>query len=110
MAQLGKLTQQGKINPNNPVFPGGWTVTFERSDTPRQQYEVWHSAIQGPPASTFQVYLDDTFFDNVVRGDINAYDPAQPMLVGPDTNIYFHWSTATGDPPIGTLFFREALF
>lgn len=110
MASLGKLTLSGSLNPNNPVTAGAWTITFSRSQTPRIHFEVWHAAIKGPANSTFQVFLDDTFFDNVVRGDINSFDPAQPMIVGPDTDILFHWSVATGTAPTGTLFFREVLF
>ena len=107
---LGKLTQRGVTNPNNPVTAGGWTVTFPRSETPRVPFEIWHAAIKGPPNSTFQVYLDDTFFGNVVRGDINDLDPFQPILVEPDTDIYFHWSVSTGSAPVGTCFFRQQLF
>lgn len=98
------------MNPNNPVFAGGWTITFERSDTPRVPFEVWHAAIKGPANSTLQVYLDETFFGNVVRGDINDFDPFQAILVDPDTNIYFHWSVASGSAPTGTVFFRSQLY
>lgn len=107
---LGKLTQRGAHNAMNPVFAGGWTITFRREDTPKIAFEIWHAAIQGPPNSTFQVYLDETFFGNVVRGDINDLDPFQPILVEPDSNIYFHWSVSSGSAPVGTCFFRQQLF
>ena len=107
---LGKLTQRGVINPDNPVFAGGWTITFQRADTPRIPFEIWHAAIKGPANSTFQVYLDDVFFGNVVRGDINDLDPFQPILVDNDTNVYFHWSTGSGSAPVATAFFRQQIY
>lgn len=107
---LGKLRQRGELDANNPVFAGGWRVTFGIADTPKVPFEIWHAAIQGPPNSTFQVYLDDVFFGNVVRGDINDLDPFQPILVEPDTNIYFYWSTANAPQPVATAFFRRQFY
>lgn len=107
MSGLGKLTQKGVTNPENPVFPGGWTVSFKTDQTPRVEFEVYHAAVKGPASSTFEVWIDDTFYDNVVRGDINSFDPTQPMLIRPGDSFFFHYSTNAGAAPKATAFFRE---
>jgi hypothetical protein len=108
MGDLGKLQKTGVADPNNPVFAGGWTIAITPADMGiRVPSEVYHIAIQGPAGSTFQVFLDTTFYDNVTRGDINSWDPSQPMHVQPGTTIYFYYSTNATPAPKATLFFRE---
>lgn len=108
MGYLGKLPKTGALDADNPVFPGGWTIMFDPADIGiRVQAEVYHIAVKGPLGSTFQVYLDTTFYDNVDRGDINSWDPSQPMHVTPGTTIYFYYSTNATPAPAATLFFRE---
>jgi hypothetical protein len=104
---LGKLQQTGALDSQNRVLAGGWTVTFDQSDLPRIKCEVYHMAVKGPVGSTFQVYIDDTFYDNVVRGDINSWDPSQPMILEKDSTVYFYYDTTTLPAPKISLFFRE---
>lgn len=110
MGYLGQLNGVGTLSPRvpNPVTPGGWVVEFDPATIGiRVDAEVYHMAVQGPPSSQFQVYLDTTFYDNVVRGDVNSWDPSQPMLVRPGTSIYLYYNTGAGNAPRATLFFRE---
>jgi hypothetical protein len=104
---LGKFTRNGKTSQDNPVEPGGWTIEFSPADLPKVVCEAFHMAVQGPPSSQFQVYIDNTFYDNVVRGDINSWDPSQPMLLRPGDTVFLHYNTASGTAPKATLFLRE---
>lgn len=108
MGYLGKLTLAGAPDADNPVQAGGWTIAFTPAAIGiRVNAEVYHIAVQGPPSSQFQVYIDTTFYDNVVRGDINSWDPSQPMFVRPGDTVFLHYNTAGGSAPKATLFFRE---
>lgn len=105
MGFLGKLTKEGKPDPERA---GAWTITFDPADIGiRVQSEVYHMAIKGPAGSSFDVYLDDVFYDAVARGDKNSWDPAQPMHIQPGSTILFYFNRAGGTVPKATLFFRE---
>jgi hypothetical protein len=105
---LGSRSATGVTNLDNPLGAGFWTVVF----TPRDlaigvNYEVYHAAISGPANSNFQVWIDSTFYDYAVRGDINSWDPAQPMAVQPGNSLYYYWNTSATPVPKVTLFCRE---
>jgi hypothetical protein len=105
---LGQRSQFGKVDPGNPVFAGGWTVTFMPADHGiRVEFEVYHIAVRGPAGSNFEVWQDSTFYDSVSRGGINSWDPSQPMLCEPATTIYFYYSTAANPRPTVSIFCRE---
>ena len=107
MGYLGKLPKTGELDANNPVLAGGWTIKFDPADIGiRVQAEVYHMAVTGPENSQFQVWIDTTFYDNVVRGDVNSWDPSQPMHVRPGDTIFFYYNVATLPAPKATLFFR----
>jgi len=108
-AFLGQRSARGATNVQNPLGAGFWTVAF----TPRDlaigvPFEVYHAAVSGPPSSKFQVWIDSTFYDHVERGDINSWDPAQPMLVMPGHTLFYYWNTGSGSPPTVTIFCRQA--
>lgn len=108
MGHLGKLTKAGAVDSQNPVTAGGWTIQFRPQDIGiRVDSEVYHIAVQGPTGSKFQIWIDTTFYDNVARGDINSWDPAQPMHVRSGDTIYFYYNVATTPAPKATLYFRE---
>lgn len=107
MGHLGKFQRTGATDASNPVLAGGWTITFRPADLPRVEAEVYHIAVQGPSNSQFQVWIDTTFYDNVVRGDINSWDPSQPMHVRPGDTILFYYNTAATPAPKATIFLRE---
>ena len=108
MVNLGSREATGKLDPNNPVTPGAWTVAF----TPQilnigQHFEVYHIAVKGPTASTFQVYQDTSFYDAVPRGDLNSWDPSQPMHVQPGRTLYFYFNVTTPPAPVISIYCRE---
>lgn len=108
MGNLGKLTKRGEPDIENPVTGGGWTIRFDPASIGiRVDAEVYHSAVKGPAGSTFEIWIDTTFYDVVARGDKNSWDPAQPMFVQPGSTIYFYYDTAAGTAPKASIFFRE---
>ncbi len=108
MGFLGKLGMAGKLNPQNPVLAGGWTIAYRPGDIGiRVDAEVYHIAIRGPAPSKFQVFIDDVFYDNVARGDINSWDPNNGMFVRPGDTIFFHYNTLATPAPFATCYFRE---
>lgn len=105
---LGQRSARGVTNLSNPLGAGLWTVAF----TPQVlsiavPFEVYHAAVAGPPSSNFQVWIDSTFYDYAVRGDINSWDPAQPMVVLPGHTLYYYWNSAAPPVPTVTIFCRE---
>jgi len=104
---LGKRTMTGFKDTQNPVIAGGWTVKFSPDVLAvKVVAEVYHIAVKGPAPSTFQIYIDTTFYSNVARGDINDYDPSKPLPFSPGDTIYFYYNTAAGSAPIVTLFLQ----
>lgn len=105
---LGQRPATGKLDRTNPLGVNFWTVTFDpRLLAIQIPFEVYHIAVSGPTGSNFQVFLDNTFYDYVNRGDINSWDPAQPMHVRPGQSIYFYWNTGVAPAPSVTIFCRE---
>ena len=106
---LGDRLKRGVADPQNPVLANGYTVSFGPADLPKQACEMYHAAIMGPAGSTFQVWKNTHFYDNVVRGDLNSWDPAQPMLIEPGDTIYYYWSLgAPSAVPVVSIYLRRA--
>lgn len=105
---LGPREATGKLNASNPYLAGGWTVAFDPGVLGLPiEFEVWHIAINGPVASSMKVYLNTVFFSNVLRGDVNDWDPSQVLRVQAGQTLFFHWNTATGSAPNVTIFCRQ---
>ena len=105
---LGGRSVTGTPSRENPLGTGFWTCAF----TPAVlgwtvASEVYHIAVSGPAGSNLQLWLDSTFYDFVARGDINSWDPSQPMAVYPGQTLFFHWNTGDGAPPVATVFGRQ---
>ena len=111
MASLGSsLPVEGAPDPHNRYVAGAYTVKMgpQQLGVTLGEFECYHIAIQGPAGSNFQVYVGDNFYDFVPRGDINSWDPNQPMLLTQQSVVYFYWSVATGTPvPTVTMYFQE---
>lgn len=107
---LGSRSKQGALLAGNPFFAGGWAVQFTPQDVRVQNlFEIFHIAVQGPnlPSCNLQLWLDTTFYSTTPRGDINDYDPNQPIPVRPGQTINFYWDTAANPAPIVSIFLRE---
>lgn len=107
---LGFRSKKGALLPTNPFLAGGWAVQFTPDDLRiRQQFEIFHIAVQGPalPSCNLQLWLDTTFYSTTPRGDINDYDPNQPIPVRPGQTINFYWDTTVTPAPIVSIFCQE---
>lgn len=108
VAYLGNRVKQGTHDSQNPLGSGNWTVAFTPADlATRVHSQVHHIAIAGPAGSSFQVYIDTTFYDYVARGDVNSWDPSQTMPVQAGQTLYFYWNTAATPAPKVTLFLQQ---
>lgn len=107
---LGPRTKKGQLSTDNPFLAGGWAVSFTPNDVGiKDQYEIRHIAVQGPnlPSCNMQLWLDTTFYGATVRGDINDYDPNQPIPVYPGQTINFYWDTTVTPAPVVSIFLQE---
>lgn len=104
---LGNRSKQGVKDPANVFGPGNWTVTFSPSDLALVHAQVHHIAISGPAGSSFQVFIDTTFYDYVARGDINSWDPSQTMPLQPGSSLYFYWNSNINPAPKVTLYLQQ---
>ena len=107
---LGNRQAEGVLNANNPYVPGAWTVTFDPQVLKLPaRFDIYHMTLNGPTGSRMKVYIDTTFYSNVVRGDINDWDPTQLLPMAPGQTLYFHWNVVTGSRPLGVIFCRRPL-
>lgn len=105
---LGPRQARGVTNLVNPLGAGFWVVPFTPAVFGIQvPFEVYHATVSGPSSSNFQVFIDSTFYDYAVRGDINSWDPAQPMVIQPGNTLYYYWNTGAAPMPSVTVFCRE---
>lgn len=96
---LGTRVATGRIDPANVVAAGNWTATFQPSDFRiHNSFQIKHISLKGPASSAVQVYVDTTYFDATPRGDLNSWDPAQPLPLHPGQALYFYWNSATATP------------
>jgi hypothetical protein len=111
MGYLGFRSKKGVLLPANPFSAGGWAVQFTPDDIAIQEnlFEIFHIAVQGPaaPSSSLQLWLDTIFYSTTVRGDVNDYDPNQPIPVRSGQSVNFYWNTTTNPAPVVTIFCRQ---
>lgn len=102
-----KATGAADTTGNNP---GKWTVVFGPADlaTNLAFYEVYHAVISGAAGSTMTWFVDNKQWEVTAAGDINSWDPNQPLLMIPGQSLYFYWSDPVTDntPPTVTLWLR----
>lgn len=98
----------------NPYGDGNWVATFD----PRVfavatgEFDIYHMALTGPAGSSIQVWIDRTFFDTTPHGDLNSWDPNEPMhLLGGNT-LYLYWNSSnspvTGNAPQVTVWLKQS--
>lgn len=112
MAYLGFRSKKGVLLASNPFSAGGWGVEFTPEDIHiQEQYEIFHIAVQGPnqPSCNLQLWLDTIFYSTTVRGDINDYDPNQPISVRSGQSVNFYWDTTVNPAPMVTIFCRQPI-
>lgn len=89
---------------------GKWTVTFDPTllGINMPYFEVYKMIIKGAAGSTFDVFVETWQWDTSVAGDINSWDPNEPLQMQPGQTLYFYWSDPTSDntPPKVTIWLR----
>jgi hypothetical protein len=108
-APLGDAFANGTIGPAGSFNAGNWTVKFDASlmGISLSRFECYHIVISGPAGSSFRIFIDNKIYDNVSPGDVNSWDPNQPMKLTQGNTVYFYWNTGAGTPPTVTLYFQE---
>lgn len=106
---LGSAQATGKIAPTGTFNAGKYTVTFDPATIgiSAPLFDCYRIVINGPAGSAFQIYIGARFYDNVTPGDVNSWDPNQPMHLMSGDTVYFHWNTGTGTVPTVTMWFQE---
>ena len=89
---------------------GNWTVVFDSKDlaTNVAYFEIYHAVILGASGSSMNWFVDNKQWETTVAGDVNSWDPNQPLLMVPGQTLYFYWSDPVTDntPPTVTLWLR----
>jgi hypothetical protein len=89
---------------------GNWTVTFDTAalNVKVPYFEIYHIAVKGAAGSTFTVYKNLGWWDSNNYGQLNGWDPNEPMQCNPSDTVYFYYSDATTDntPPSVTIWLR----
>lgn len=106
---LGSAYATGKISPTGDINAGKWTVTFDPATIGISEplFDCYHIVISGPTGSTFTIYIGPRPWDNVSPGDVNSWDPAQPMHLQQGDHVYFYWNTGAGSAPTVTMWFQK---
>lgn len=86
----------------NPFGNGFWVVTFDPATLgvpDARLVEMYHAVVKGPSGSEFFVYIDSRPWSSAQRGDLNEYDPNNPMPFFGGQTIYFYYNVNTTPAP-----------
>lgn len=93
---------------------GNYTAVFDQTvmsiNVP--EFELYHMFITAPTltgqSTTAQIKLNQAFWDATLIGQLNSWDPSQPMILTPgDTiSILFNVPTTNATAPTVTCWFR----
>ena len=107
--ELGPRTAVGEVDTtgNNN---GKWTVTFGPAElnTNMPFFEVYKVVIHGAAGSSMDWFVEQNQWETTVAGDINAWDPQQPLMVRAGQTMFMYWSDPVTDntPPSVTIWLR----
>jgi hypothetical protein len=94
------------LSAGNRYVAGGWVATFLGKDLWPEPVEIYHIALRGPGGG-FLVYIDDKFYSNHGRSDINEYDPNNAMYLRPGQTVTFEFKSAAAPAPTVNIFARR---
>lgn len=89
---------------------GNWTIAFTTDilSVNVSQYEVYKMVVEGAPATTFDVFVENKKWDTAIYGTKNSWDPQQPLIMRPGESIFFTYSdpVSDGNPPNAIIWLR----
>lgn len=97
----------------NPFGNGFWVATVDPKiwSQGSNEFEVYHISLKGPVGSQLEVWVDRSFYSTTPRGDVNEWDPKQPLEMRGGQTLYFYWNSAaaptSSTAPIVTVWIRE---
>jgi hypothetical protein len=90
--------------------PGNWTIAFTPDiiNVNLSQFEVYHMKIAGAVNTSVRLSVDLAQWDIATYGTLNAWDPAQPLIMRPGETLYYFYSdpVSDGTPPTATIWLR----
>lgn len=95
---------------SNPYGDGYWCATFDPKvfAVAANEFEVYHIALKGPAGSKVEVWADRTFYDTTQHGDLNSWDPNEPLHMNGGSTLYFYWNSANTPTPFVTVWLRQS--
>jgi hypothetical protein len=94
---------------------GLWTNPFVTGQLPNVNvYEIYHMVVLGgPPLANASIVVGGkawSFVELSINGG-NEWDPAEPLYMRQDFELYFYWTTAVAPAPTVTIWprFDDAL-
>lgn len=111
MADLGSRNSPAAVVDNqdrNPYGNGFWSVEFDPATfgVAANGFEIYHMTLSGPAGSSFQVFINHTFYSTSPRGDLNEWDPNQPLFMIGGQSLFFYWNSAATPAPKVTVWMR----
>lgn len=94
-----RVPSQVVLSAANLYVPGSWVATFKNDILPKEPYDVYHGAMRGPRGG-FLMYVDDEFYSNHARSDLNVFDPNNTLHMRPGQDIIFYFRSAAAPQPL----------
>lgn len=94
--------------------PGNWTAVVDQSviSSTVPVMELYHMYLESPQLvgtpTTARVRLNASLWDATLIGQLNSWDPSQPMLLTPGDTVYveFNVPISTTPAPLVVCWFR----
>lgn len=89
---------------------GNWTVSFTTDilSCTVPEFEIYKIVVKGAANTTFDVYVENKQWDTAIYGQLNSWDPQQPLVMRPGQSLFFLYSDPVTDntPPVITIWMR----
>lgn len=105
------------VNDTTGMNSGNYTCVFDDSviNASTPVFEMYHMYLEAPSlvgmSTTAKVVLNTGSWDATLLGQLNSWDPSQPMLMTPGDTLYilFNVPVPNAKVPIATAWFRVEL-
>ncbi len=89
----------------NPYGNGFWRIEFTPADFAlgTNTFEVYHIYLEGPQGSTFRVVVNTRPYSTSQRGDLNEWDPNNPLTMYGGQSLNFYWNSSATPAPLVVL-------